>query len=489
MIDFRKILFTCVGLGCISSLSAQSFEEYRRQALSDFDSYKAEEIRKFKAYRDKVNAEYAEYMRRAWSEYKALPADPVPPRPEPPKPVVKDPDTKPSNAPIPFDNILPMPAPVLPPQPVAPLPVPEKPVRPSFSFAFYGTPCTVGLEERHRFSLAGVDENKVAEAWELLSSDTYLSVVAECLSWRDRLQFCDWGYVRFLERMTTSFFGTDKPNEACLLQMYILTQSGYKVRIARADDRLVLLLPSKNNIYEYAYLHIGGCKYYVADASMRQKQFYVFDREFPKEQFFSLRIPREPLLSMRAAYARQLTAKRYLEVSANVATNRNLIDFYDDYPLTDAWNIYAEASLSASVKKQLYPVLQKAIAGKNKVAAANILIDWVQTAFDYRTDDEQFGQERPLFADETLYYPYSDCEDRAILYAILIRDLLGLDVVLLHYPEHLATAVCFGDDTSGDHLMIDGRKYIVCDPTYIGASIGETMPQYKQTRASVVRIR
>ncbi len=473
----------------VGNVSAQSFEEYRRQALSDFDSYKAEEIRKFKAYRDKVNAEYAEYMRRAWSEYKALPADPVPPRPEPPKPVVKDPDTKPSNDPIPFDNILPMPAPVLPPQPVAPLPVPEKPVRPSFSFAFYGTPCTIGLEERHRFSLAGVDENKVADAWKLLSSDVYLSVVAECLSWRDKLQLCDWGYVHFLERMTTSFFGTDKPNEACLLQMYILTQSGYKVRIARADDRLVLLLPSKENIYEYAYLNIGGCKYYVADASMRQKRFYVFDREFPKEQFFSLRIPREPLLSMRAADARQLTAKRYPEVSANVATNRNLIDFYDDYPLTDAWNIYAEASLSASVKKQLYPILQKAIAGKSKAAAANILIDWVQTAFDYRTDDEQFGQERPLFADETLYYPYSDCEDRAILYAILIRDLLGLNVVLLHYPEHLATAVCFGDDTPGDHLMIDGRKYIVCDPTYIGATIGETMPQYKQTRASVVRIR
>ncbi len=471
------------------NVSAQSFEEYRRQALSDFDSYKAEEIRKFKAYRDKVNAEYAEYMRRAWPEHKALPADPVPPRPEPPKPVVKDPDTKPSNDPIPFDNILPTPAPVLPPQPVVPLPVPEKPVRPSFSFAFYGTPCTIGLEERHRFSLAGVDENKVADAWKLLSSDVYLSVVAECLSWRDKLQLCDWGYVHFLERMTTSFFGTDKPNEACLLQMYILTQSGYKVRIARADDRLVLLLPSKENIYEYAYLNIGGCKYYVADASMRQKRFYVFDREFPKEQFFSLRIPREPLLSMRAADARQLTAKRYPEVSANVATNRNLIDFYDDYPLTDAWNIYAEASLSASVKKQLYPILQKAIAGKSKAAAANILIDWVQTAFDYRTDDEQFGQERPLFADETLYYPYSDCEDRAILYSILIRDLLGLDVVLLHFPKHLATAVCFGDDTPGDHLMIDGRKYIVCDPTYIGATIGETMPQYKQTRASVVRIR
>ncbi|MDE6045695.1 MAG: hypothetical protein K2G10_00120, partial [Alistipes sp.] len=292
---------------------------------------------------------------------------------------MKDPDAAPSNDPIPFDNILPTPAPVLPPQPVVPLPEPAKPVRTSFAFTFYGTPCTVGLEERHRFSLTGVDENKVADAWKLLSSDAYLPIVSECLTWRDRLQLCDWGYVRFLERMTTTFFPADKLNEARLLQMYILTQSGYKVRIARSDNRLVLLLPSKDNIYAYSYLNLGGCKYYVVDPSMRQQLFYVFDREFPKEQFFSLQISREPLFSMKAAAARRLTAEHYPEASASVLTNRNLIDFYNDYPLSSAWNIYAQASLSTPVKKQLYPVLQKAIAGKNKAAAANIQIDWVQT--------------------------------------------------------------------------------------------------------------
>ena len=28
------------------------------------------------------------------------------------------------------------------------------------------------------------------------------------------------------------------------------------------------------------------------------------------------------------------------------------------------------------------------------------------------------------------YYPYSDCEDRSILFARLVKDLLGLDVVM-----------------------------------------------------------
>ncbi len=486
MKQFAVIIFFLLSFG---STFAQSFDEYRKQALSDFNTYKAEKMQQFKAYRDKVNAEFADYMRRAWPEYKAKPAEPVPPRPEPPKPVVKDPDIEPSNDPIPFGDIQPAPVPVLPPQPIVPLPIPEKPIKPSFAFTFYGTTCTIGLEDRHRFSLASVDKNKVADAWKFLSSDAYLSVISECLAWRDRLRLCDWGYVRFLEQMTTAFFPADKLNEARLLQMYILTQSGYKVRIASTDDRLVLLLPSKDNIYEYCYLNIGGCKYYVVDQTLKQRTFYIFDREFPKEQFFSLQISQEPQFSMQASEARQLTARRYPEVSASVSTNRNLIDFYNDYPLSDAWNYYVQASLSTPVKEQLYPVLQKAITGKDKATAANILINWVQTAFAYKTDDKQFGQERPFFADETLYYPYSDCEDRAILYSVLVRDLLGLDVVLLYYPKHLATAVCFGNDTQGDHLMIDGRKYIVCDPTYIGATIGQAMPRCKQTKAEVIKIR
>ena len=36
--------------------------------------------------------------------------------------------------------------------------------------------------------------------------------------------------------------------------------------------------------------------------------------------------------------------------------------------------------------------------------------------------------------------------------------------------------------------MLDDRKYLVCDPTYIGAPIGNAMPQFKQTAAKVIRI-
>ena len=329
--------------------------------MSDFNNYKKQQQRDFKEYRDRVNAEFAEYMRRAWPQFDAQPAEPVPDRPEPPRPAVKDPNAGPSNDPIPFDNVIPSPDPVRPPQPVVPLPVPERPVQPSFAFEFYGTPCTVSLDAGHHFTLRNINENAVADAWTRLSSDAYLTIVAECLAWRDRLRLCDWGYMRLVECMATAFFSDSERNEARLLQMYILTQSGYKVRIARTDDRLVLLLPSEDDIYEMPYLTVDGHRYYVADPTVRQQSFHVFDREFPKEQFFSLQITTEPLLAIRPSEPRRFASERYPDISAIVKTNRNLIDFYDEYPRI-GWDLYSRSSLSAWAKEQLYPVLRRCIA-------------------------------------------------------------------------------------------------------------------------------
>ena len=478
---------------------AQSFDDYKKRVQSDFRQYKSDKEREFKEYRNRINAEFAEYMRQAWPEYKSKPAEPVPDSPEPPKPVVKAPDTPPSNDPIPFDEVKPAPKPVKPPQPVVPLPErkpqpvePNKPVSPEtsrFNFTFYGTPCAISLTAAHRFRLSGVHENSVADAWLHLSSDKYSSVIVDCLEWRDKLQLPDWGYVRFVEQMTTAFFSQTQLNEARLMQMYILTQSGYKVRIARAGNNLVLLLPSRENIYQYPYLIINGVRYYVVDKNARQTSYCIFDKEFPKEQYFSLQMSEKPQLSVKNTTPRTLTSKRFAAASATVVSNGNLIDFYNDYPQTDSWTVYVKSSLSEDVKKQLYPVLHNAINGKRKSEAADILLNFVQTAFAYKTDEAQFGYERPFFADETLFYPYCDCEDRAILYSILVRELLGLDVVLLHYPGHLATAVCFDADVSGDYMSIDGKRYIVCDPTYINADIGQAMPQFKYTVAKVIKTR
>ena len=56
------------------------------------------------------------------------------------------------------------------------------------------------------------------------------------------------------------------------------------------------------------------------------------------------------------------------------------------------------------------------------------------------------------------------------------------------HPGHLATAVGFNEDVAGDYLMVNGKKYVVCDPTYINARVGMTMPKMDNSSAIAVTL-
>lgn len=114
-----------------------------------------------------------------------------------------------------------------------------------------------------------------------------------------------------------------------------------------------------------------------------------------------------------------------------------------------------------------------------------LILRFIQTDFDYRIDMEQFGYEKPFFCEENFIYEYNDCEDRTILFYYLVRLFTGYQTVILDYPGHTAAAVCIEGDYKGDYVKHDGRKYYVCDPSFVGAKIGMTMPDYKTTPAKI----
>jgi hypothetical protein len=175
-------------------------------------------------------------------------------------------------------------------------------------------------------------------------------------------------------------------------------------------------------------------------------------------------------------------------MSVQVAVNRNVMDFMDSYPHCRHDN-YVYMGLSESTKQAIYPVMRKAIEGKSLSVAADMLLNFMHTAFNYQSDIQQFGRERPFFGDESFWFLYNDCEDRAILYSILVRDLLGIDAVLLEYPGHMSTAIALPMEVRGNYLIIEGKRYLLCDPTYIGSHIGEVPEKYQSVNPKVIIIK
>lgn len=404
------------------------------------------------------------------------------------KPVVEVIETEPEAEPAPVVEADRRPEPAAEPR----LPVSSTPTSPLYrgesgrsKIAYGGLAFYLNNSLNRKCSLNGLNENAIADAYEALCNSDYKPLLADCAQIRKDLRLNDWGVFTLVRQVADTYCGT--ANESIVMQQFLLNEMGYKARMARkaTEDKMMLFVATDCSIYAHPYITLNGQNYYNLSGNNEQCQFYMCQKDSPKaKNSVGMQLKEAPLFPGTVVSSTHQAKGSAARVTVDVP--KALMDFYKDYPQCD-YSVYFNAPVNAAMENRILSSLAPLVQGRNEADAANILINFVQTAFQYQTDGQQFGYEKPFFVEELFYYPYSDCEDRAMLFSYLVRKLLGLDVVLLDYPEHITTAVRFNGNVSGDYLMVNGRKYIVCDPTYIGASIGMTMPRYKTVSAKVLK--
>ncbi len=169
-------------------------------------------------------------------------------------------------------------------------------------------------------------------------------------------------------------------------------------------------------------------------------------------------------------------------IELNAPYDRRLVEYLRTFPQTD-FELYFDTDGSSLLRQGLLPQLKKYTATMDQEEAVDFLLAFVQKAFAYKTDIEQFGYEKSFFVEESLYFPYNDCKDRSVLFAWLVRELLGIKVIGLLYPGHLTTAVALKQvRPEFSTVEYQGKQFVIADPTYIGASVGEAMPSYEHLR-------
>jgi hypothetical protein len=232
-------------------------------------------------------------------------------------------------------------------------------------------------------------------------------------------------------------------------------------------------------------------RYYVirpGDLPGDLSRIYTYLQDYPgADKVMDMSMTHAPMFNAKEG-KRVLAYSHYGRAdSVTVLYNMNHVSFLSKFPQTNL-EVYLTAEPSREAFESLADNLRSKIEGKHEIEAVNVLLHFVQTAFAYKTGADQFGRERWLFPDETLNYPYSDCEDRSILFSFLVRRLLGLEIVGLDYPGHIATAVAFHSSVEGKTYESDGRTYVVCDPTYVNANVGMEMPQFATVTPKVVTL-
>ena len=455
------------------------FDSYRASLIENFYGSKEKIVTEFDDFRSKAIAEYVEFVRQAWSEFNSEPPVPVPD--EVPVPPVVIPEEE-RNVPaedrsLIIDEVLP-PLPVVPqPQPVVNIDEIPAMHEEYVYFTFFGTDVKVRFNLSRKVVVDGTDESVVADAIEKMASEMNDNTLFDCLLLRKNLNLSDWAYLQMIDAFAHKIYGQDD-NSAALLTTYLYMLSGYKVRIGTADGKIYMLFACEEQIYNKNMFMVGGTAFYGIDEL--PVRLHICEASFEKERELSLVVKGGQRFAYKGSAPRRIVAKDYPDVSVEVSVNENLMKFYDTYPTSKIgdnvmtrWAMYANVELDERVKNSVYPTLSAAINGLSEVEAVNRLLNIVQTGLVYGYDNEIWGEDRVFFAEESLYYPYSDCEDRSVLFSRLVRDLVGLDVALVMVPGHMLAAVHFNSDVRGSFMTLDGRDFVLCEPTCVdGAPVG-----------------
>lgn len=447
----------------------------------EFDRYVRQETEQFDRTLRRMNKEFALYLRQEWKRFDTFTREPL--LKDPDVPTIKQTETIPSPTHAKLEeHTVPLPDVTIPDK----HPIPSTPdTRKEISF--YDRPLSIPFRSAYPLRLAGTGERAISNAWNQAADINYTPLLNALREYKEQLRLNDWGFLLLVRQSVQAIYGKEKGNDVVFLTAYLLNQSEESVRIGRVNGRLVLLLQIKELVYALPQFTTEGQTFtiYSEEAFPASFQVYTYTQSFPRAtRRLSLHLPLLPDIG-KDLLVHNLP-NHWQDTTVRIEVNRALIHFMATMPQTD-FRVYLESGTSAQIE-QLVSQLKAYTAGLEVTEAVALLLDFVQNTFAYQSDTQQFGYEKVFFPDEMLYYPYNDCEDRAILFCRLVSRLLRLKVALVSYPNHIAAAVCFPSPIEAETSYLSGgERYTLCDPTYINARIGECMPQFAGKKPELIK--
>ena len=486
---------------CLLSFSQDDeYMKFKERYEQNYKDYKDKTISEYRSFQDSVNKEFASHISKTWKEYSVFVGEEPEKEPKPKNIPVAEPNSVPENkVEIEVEEIVEKPVEIIEEEVVEEITddIFEEDVTAEasydnaslFSVDFFNS--KIALTDVNVFSeikLSGTDEKSVSALWSKFADNAYAQTAYQIKNIALNKNINDYGTYLLITKTAQTLF-PNKPNEQVVYTVYLLNQLGFKAKIARTGNDLIALISVRQLVYKRSYLNYEKDRFYVFTSNPEEikncSSIYTYDNLMKNcSKSIDLNFYKPLLLGDKVKY---VTVKTDDASVINVKINLEDINFFNNYPHTEM-QVYANAEMNDEINNALLGTLSKQIEGKSGVDAVNYLLDFIYASCEYKTDGEQFGYEKPMFCEETLYYPYSDCEDNSILFSYLVRKLLGFDVVLLDYPGHIATAVKIPGEVNGSYLQLEDGKYIVCDPTYYGASAGMSMPKYQNVKLSVIEL-
>lgn len=474
---------------CLHVVAQAQVSDFRRA----FDEFTANARTSYNSFTDSVNAVFAEALKEDWSKYKtedAIERSSVPEPTEVPVVTGKEQQTNRIINVLEENEITP-----------SQLPVSADTVKWKTSaaatfdsryvrFTFFDSEQVIQIPKEYgTFHPRGIAEVDVSAFWKRLSDYDYRTILLDCSKLREAYGYNDWALLLWVKALSEAIYKENKNSEQAIFSIFILNQLGLMTKVARVDKELIMLFSSQQTIYARKFIVVDTYPYYTVEESSPADDVFTYSTKIAVDSRpLDMHFNGELLLGSKASYKTYHKYSSSLNRELTLQINSSVTSFYSHYPQLDV-NIYASATPDELFASSLLDSIRPALIGKSEIESVNFLLQFCQRQFDYKTDLEQFGYEKPFFVEENFVYEYNDCEDRSILFTYLVTTLIQRPVIFLDYPGHVAAAVNLSEEIKGDYVKLGDNKYYICDPTYIGASVGMTIPEYKNQSVRVWKIR
>lgn len=343
----------------------------------------------------------------------------------------------------------------------------------NFSFEFYSGTFNFELDPGSDIDFSDpLTATAIQNFYNKLNQSNYQSVLNSLLAYKEKHQLNDWIYYQLIRKTAQQISPKAENYERyTLYKWFFLSKSGYDSRLSIGNNRIIFYVRNDENINDIPFFSIEGFKYMCLNYHDYGKIDFEKDKVYPvmvnipeAKSSFSYKVTRMPDFKPESYNEKEIQfSYRSRPYHFQVKLNPEVENIFKNYPGVD-FESYFNIPLSRETYHSLIPILMKNIEGMSQKKGVDYLMRFTRYAFLYQTDENNFGKEKRLSPEQTLFSKYSDCDDRAALFFYLVKEIYNLPMIALLYPTHISMAVQF-DKTQGKSIIYKGQRYSVCEPT------------------------
>lgn len=339
-----------------------------------------------------------------------------------------------------------------------------------------------------------LNEAYIHSSYALLTKGNYQPVVDSLLDYKQKHELNDWLYYQLI-RKTAEAISPKKANyeRYTFYKWFLMVKSGYDARLTIANNRIIFYVYNNEDIADIPFIMFKNKKYMCLNyhdyehANLNDVPPFDMIGIPEARKAFSYKVTRMPDFKPENYKEKKIEfSYKHRAYHFNIKLNPEVDAIFKNYPGVD-FESYFNIPLTKETYSSLVPLLRKNVTGMGQKKGVDYLMKFTRYAFLYENDEENFGKERRLSPEETLFSNYSDCDDRVALFFYLVKEIYNVPMIALLYPTHITMAVQF-DKPVGDPIVYNGKIYSICEPTpqKEDLSIGKMSAKLKDLTYQVV---